>query len=250
MTADYDDLSDFVHEAPKLKKTRRRFRLVEIVTVLGIIGVTIALLLPAVRTAWPAALRMQCTSNLKNIALALHSYESTYKVLPPVHTVDADGRPLHSWRTLILPFMEQQKLYESIDLSKPWNYLRNAEAYKTRISTFRCPAADCPANLTTYLAVVTPNGRFRSNKPRQLSEITDDHRETLMVIEASSTNAVHWMAPVDADENLVMAIDPSTKLDHPGGTNATYVDGNVRFPKSSTPMAERRALISIAGKDK
>ena len=45
-----------------------------------------------------------CVNNLKQIALALHNYEEVYKVLPPAYTVDAQGRPLHSWRTLILPY--------------------------------------------------------------------------------------------------------------------------------------------------
>jgi prepilin-type processing-associated H-X9-DG protein len=250
MTANSDDMSDFVNELPKPKKARRRFRFIELLAVLCIIGLLVALLLPAVRTARPAALRAQCVNNLKQIALALRNYESAYKALPPAYTVDSDGKRLHSWRTLILPYLDRQRLYESIDLSKPWNDPANAAALKTGISEFRCPGADCPANGTTYMAIVAPNGCFRPNKPRQLSEITDDHGETLMVIEVGSEHAVHWMAPIDADETLVMASGPSTKRNHAGGTNAAFVDCSVRFLQSGTPAAERRALISIAGNDK
>jgi prepilin-type processing-associated H-X9-DG protein len=100
------------------------------------------------------------------------------------------------------------------------------------------------------MAVVAPNGCFRTDKPRQLSEIADDHGENLMVIEAGSNHAIHWMAPIDADEALVMALGPSTKLNHAGTTNAAFVDGSVRFLKSGTPAVERRALISITGNDK
>jgi prepilin-type processing-associated H-X9-DG protein len=250
MTANSDDMSDFVNEIPKQKKARRKFRFIELLAVLSIIGILVALLLPAVRTGRTAALRAQCTNNLKQIALALRNYESAYKALPPAYSVDSEGKPLHSWRTLILPYLERQRLYESIDLSKPWNDPANAAALKTGISEYRCPAADCPANRTTYMAIVAPNGCFRPNKPRQLSEITDDHGETLMVIEVGSEHAVHWMAPTDADETLVMASGPSTKRNHAGGTNAAFVDGSVRFLQSAMPAAERRALISIAGNDK
>ena len=250
MTANADDMSDFVNELPKPKKARRRFRFIELLAVLCIIGLLVALLLPAARTARPAALRAQCVNNLKQIALALRNYESAYKALPPAYTVDSEGKRLHSWRTLILPYLDRQRLYESIDLSKPWNDPANAAALKTGISEFRCPGADCPANGTTYMAIVAPNGCFRPNKPRQLSEITDDHGETLMVIEVGSAHAVHWMAPIDADETLVMASGPSTKRNHAGGTNAAFVDGSVRFLQSGTPAAERRALISITGNDK
>ena len=87
-----------------------RFTLVGFLGVLGIIALVIALLLPLARNgAGPAARRAQCTNNLKQIALALHNYEQAYKALPPAYTVDAEGRPLHSWRTLILPYLEEER---------------------------------------------------------------------------------------------------------------------------------------------
>ena len=217
--------------------------------VLGIIAILIALLLPAVRTARPAARRAQCVNNLKQIMLALHSYEQMHKALPPAYTVDANGRPLHSWRTLILPYLEQERLYQTIDLSKPWNDPANAKALDTDLPVFRCPESDGPRNTTTYLAIAGPNGGLLPKEPRRLAEITDAHSSTMMVIEAGEENAVPWMAPVDADETLVMNLGPTTKLHHVGGMNAAFVDGSVRFLKASTPARVRRALMSISGND-
>ena len=156
---------------------------------------------------------------------------------------------MHSWRTLILPYLEQEPLYQTIDLSKPWNDPANAKALETALPVFRCPEAVGPQNTTTYLAIVAPNGCLIPKEPRRLAEITDAHESTLMVIEAGEENAVPWMAPVDADESLVMSLGPTTKLHHAGGMNACFVDGSVRFLKANTPAKVRRALMSISGND-
>jgi prepilin-type processing-associated H-X9-DG protein len=192
---------------------------------------------------------MQCASNLKQIALALCNYEQAHKALPPAYTVDAKGRPLHSWRTLILPYLEQEPLYQTIDLSKPWNDPVNAKALKTFLPVFRCPEAIGPLSTTTYLAIATPHGCLLPKESRRLAQITDAHESTLMVIEAGEEDAVPWMAPVDADESLVMSLGPTTKLHHTGGTNVCFVDGGVTFLKANTPAMVRRALMSISGND-
>ena len=249
MSANFDNDLEF-NSAIKKPTPRRRFRLVQFLVVLGIIAVLIALLLPAVRSSGPAAYRAQCTNNLKQIMLALYNYEQVYKFLPPAHTVDANGRPLHSWRTLILPYLEQEALYQTIDLSKPWNDPANAKALATDLPVFHCPVPGGPPNKTTYLAIAGPNGGLLPKEPRRLAEITDAHGSTMLVIEAGEENAVPWMAPVDADETLVMNLGPTTKLHHAGGTNAAFVDGSVRFLKANTPAKVRRALLSISGNEK
>ncbi len=248
MSANFENDPEF-NDAVKKPTPRRRSRLVEIVVAVGIILFLIALLLPAVRTARPAAMRAQCTNNLKQIALALHNYEQAHKAFPPAYTVDANGRPLHSWRTLILPYLEQTALYRTIDLSKPWNDPVNAKALGTEVSVFHCPAERTRWNTTTYLAIVAPNSFFMPRECRRLEEITDGTGSTLMVIEAGEENSVPWMAPVDAREEHVMILGPRTKLHHAGGTNACFVDGSVRFLKASTPLYVRRALLSISGND-
>ena len=243
---------EFQEVIPK-KSSNAGCGLVQVLCTLGIIVVVIALLLPAYRSAKLAARRAWCTNNLKQIVLALHNYEEMYEVLPPAHTVDAQGRPLHSWRTLILPYLEQEALYRTIDLSKPWNDPANAKALETEVSVFRCPEAVAeavgPKNTTTYLAVVGPGACFLPKEPRRLADITDGTSNTLAVIEAGEANAVPWMMPVDADEAVVLSTGPKTKLHHAGGTNAGFVDGSVRFLKTSIPANVRRALVSISGND-
>ena len=236
-------------ESPARKPSKLGSRLVELLVVIGIIGVLVALLLPATRSAREPARRSQCSNNLKQIALALQNYESEYGALPPAYTVDADGNPLHSWRTLILPYLEQQSLYETIDLTKPWDDPANQQAYETEIFTYQCPSVDCPPNHTTYLAVVAPSGCFRPTDPRTLAEITDDPTLTLMVVETDAEHDVHWMSPSDANEQWILNLGTVEELPHPGGIQAACVGGNVLFLSSTLEAATLRALISIDGDD-
>ena len=250
MSAHLDDLSGFVREPAKPKQTSRRaFTLVELLVVIGIIAILFALFLPFTRSGGSASRRAQCGNNLKQIGLGLINYESAYNAFPPAYTVDASGRPLHSWRTLILPFMEQSPLYQAIDLSKPWDDPVNATAHATVINTYCCPSQISPTGTTPYLAVVAPGSCFLPTQSRRLTEITDDRGATLMVIEAASDQAVHWMAPLDADEALVTGFGPGSKLNHAGGVNAAFANGSTRFLHAKTPAAQRRAMISIAGHD-
>jgi hypothetical protein len=126
-----------------------RIYLVRAFAVICIVVVLIGLLLPATRSARPAAYRMQCSNNLKQIALALRNYESTYHSFPPAATFDSAGNPLHSWRTLILPYLEHSSLYDSIDLSKPWDAPANAKAYVTDIPVYHCPSLGDSSKITS-----------------------------------------------------------------------------------------------------
>jgi type II secretory pathway pseudopilin PulG len=217
----------------------------KVLTVVAILVVLIALLLPNVRVAREAARRSQCSNNLKQIGIALHNYTDTFGALPPAYTVDADGNRLHSWRTLILPYLEQQTLYDSIDLSKPWDDPANAQAAKTRVNAYQCPSAPHSQELTTYLAVVTPESCL-GPEPRKLADITDG--DTLMVVEVHSKQAVPWMAPRDADEQLAFAAGQKLQP-HPAGAQGACVNGSVRFLPRDMSSAQRRALVSIAGDD-
>jgi prepilin-type N-terminal cleavage/methylation domain-containing protein len=232
------------------QKKAAGFTLVELLVVIGIIGVLLALLLPAVRTARTPARRNQCMNQLKQTGFALQHYAEVHRALPPAHTTDPDGNSLHSWRTLILPFIEEQQLYDSIDLAKSWDDPVNSNAMKAEMFVYQCPSATIEGNLTTYLAVVTPNSCFRATEPRSLSEISDDPSETLLAIDAHATHSVAWMSPVDADEEIVMGKakgKPSSH--HPNGMLGLFVDSSVQLLSDNIPADKRRELISIADKD-
>lgn len=219
----------------------------------ALVGAAVAIalfgfLLPAVSAAREAARRSQCVCNLKQIMLALVNYADSEGALPPAYTVDANGRRLHSWRTLILPYLEQRSLYESIDLSKPWDDPANAKAFATPVLVYSCPSTTHPpTNATVYRASVGPHAYLLPTEPRPISTITDGTASTLAIVEVALDAAVPWMSPEDADEAMILRPGPGSPLQHEGGLNAGLADGSIRFLKATTSPEVRRALISVDG---
>ena len=120
------------------------FTLVELLVVIAIIGILIALLLPAVQAAREAARRSQCVNNLKQIGLAYHLYENTNKALPPGYL--SNPATAVGWGIFILPFLEQNPLYNQYNFSAPFYYsnlaygINNQAVANTQLTVFQCPS--------------------------------------------------------------------------------------------------------------
>ncbi len=223
--------------------------LVEALIIIMILAVLIALLLPGTRGSRPAARRMACMNNLKIIAVAIHSYSDTYQSLPPAYTVDENGRRLHSWRTLILPFLDEVSLYETIDLSKPWDDPVNATAFKKRPLVYHCPSQDLPGGYTTYLGLVGEENFFHPNRPRQFAEITDSTSNTAMIFEVAAEDATHWMSPHDISGEYLLHLKEKKSQPHNNGGHIAFADETLRFISYKTSAEIFRALSTIAGDD-
>ncbi|MHB8865299.1 MAG: DUF1559 family PulG-like putative transporter [Pirellulaceae bacterium] len=136
-----------------MRLRRLAFTLVELLVVIAIIGVLVALLLPAVQAAREAARRMQCSNNLKQIGLALHNYHDTFKTFPDTYCGVPDawnaawaaGTYRGSVKVRLLPFIEQQPIYDAINFATDtdWQVLPTNNQYINRqsIPGFRCPSS-------------------------------------------------------------------------------------------------------------
>ena len=241
--------------APPAKKSNSGLMIVLIVVACAmapcILGILVALLLPAIQAAREAARRSQCSNNLKQIALAMHNYHDTYKTFPPAYIPDKDGKPMHSWRVLILPFLEQKALYDQYNFNEPWDSPANQLVNNTMIPVFRCPSSTAGPIETNYMVVTGPGTVFDGAKATTMSEITDGTSNTIMVVEVEGSG-VNWAQPVDVDASRVSPPwtppgpgKPGSR--HPGGIQAALCDGSVRFLSNNTSPATVQALTTKAG---
>lgn len=211
-------------------------------------GILVGLLLPAVHAARESARRMSCSNNLKEIALALHNYESDYKMFPPAYTVDANGRPLHSWRTLILPYLGESNLYNSIDLTKPWDDPINQRANDVVIRAYSCPSTrGANRTLTCYQTISDPASVFPGSTQTRIGGITDGTSNTLMVVESAEVDAVPWMKPQDLP--FANFLNPTSVTHHTGGANVALCDGSIQFISKTINPANLRSMMTRAGGD-
>jgi prepilin-type processing-associated H-X9-DG protein len=216
---------------------------------LVMVAVLAALLLPAVQAAREAARRMQCVNNLKQIGLAVHNYHSAFDRLPPQCSRDAEGRPLLSWRVHLLPFVEEQNLYNQFHLDEPWDSPHNKALVAQIPRVYLCPTEPTTPGqgTTTYQVVAGPKTlfpdpeHFPSRDGVRFADVTDGTSNTLLV--AESKEPVPWTAPEDM--SAAGGIHPGSH--HPNGFNALFADGSVRFIKYVVSPAVIDALLTRAG---
>lgn len=152
----------------------------------------------------------QGRNNLKQLTLALANYEDKYGSFPPVFVPDADGRPMHSWRVLLLPFLGDSRtdeLYKRYRFDEPWDGPNNSLLHGELIEAYSCPSDNgtYQARWTSYLAVSGPGTMWRHDEAVTHRDITDRADETLVVVEVANSG-IHWLEPRDI---------PLSSLDEP-----------------------------------
>ena len=218
-----------------------------------VVPILIALLLPAVQAAREAARRNVCNNNLKQIGLALQNYADINNALPPAYVADENGRPMHSWRVLILPYMEQKALYDRYNFDEPWDGPNNSQLADLMPSTYRCPSdsgASPPSTLTSYAAITGQGTLFDGDTPSSFAMIQDGTSNTIAVAEASQAG-IHWMEPRDLDiAQMTFQINGSPTdihSEHPGVAMAVFADGHTTTLSTSVSAEMLRAFFSKNG---
>jgi prepilin-type N-terminal cleavage/methylation domain-containing protein/prepilin-type processing-associated H-X9-DG protein len=143
--------------APAVWRSARGFSLVELLIVIAIVGILVALLLPAVQSTREAARRSQCLSNLRQLGLGLQAYYDAALVFPPSYVGNpnqtgsafgvsypdgnGNGPSGFAWGALLLPYLEERSLYDRFDFKQPCWAPDNAVAAQVKVSLFLCPSA-------------------------------------------------------------------------------------------------------------
>lgn len=231
----------------------RRFRPFFVVAGLAsfiVMGIVAIGMMPTIIMARESSQRSVCSSHLEQISAALSQYHDKNGKLPPAYTVDDQGRRLHSWRTLILPQLGEHHLYAQIDLTKPWDDPVNQAAAESVVEVYSCPSNDIPETYTTYMAVVDPRAVMTGSTPSRFREVLDGRANTILLAEADSGSAVHWMSPQDID--IETLLDKGLRRDsggHQGGSHELMCDGTVIFITDSIDRQLHEGLLTRAGKE-
>ena len=224
----------------------------------------------AIDSARLSAAKVKSSNNMKMILLALLNYEAANGCLPPAVVHGPDGRPWHSWRVLILPFLEGgAEVYQAYDFSQPWNSEANLAVARRRIAAYRNPfEEDADSGAAGYAVLVSEDGVFppegatmktatdRSFRVggTRLREIRDGTSSTACLVPIDAVAGISWTEPKDmAGEAVTRAADggiqivPAAGPDEAGSFSLGLCDGSIRVLPATAAGNVVRALTSRAG---
>jgi hypothetical protein len=206
-------------------------------------------LIEAVQKMRGAAARAQGQNNLKQLALAMVNYANTMRGRLPAHAIySKDGKPLLSWRVLILPYIEQQQLYQQFHLNEPWDSEHNKKLLAKMPKVYASPEDEktIQEHVTHYQAFIGKGAFFEGKQGLRFpAEFVDGTSNTIMFVEASK--AVPWTKPED------IPFDPEKPLPELGLPGASYFlaamcDGSVRtISHNIRPQTLRSAITRNGG---
>jgi hypothetical protein len=195
-----------------------------------------------------AAGRTWYGDHLHEIALAMHNFHGRYQTFPAIGSFDKNGRPLLSWRVLILPWLNQEELFKKFHLDEPWDSEHNKALLPLIPEVYRpFRLTDKPLGFTTILGPVGKNLFFTGDqKKHSIADITDGTSNSIMLVQTDSRHAVPWTKPEDLS---VDKHNPTRGLaDHPPGVMALgFADGSVHFVSHTSDKETLYHLFTING---
>jgi hypothetical protein len=191
------------------------------------------------------AIRKQSINHLKQLGLAMHNYHAWHNRFPASGVFDKDGKPLLSWRVLLLPYLEEKKLYDEFHLDEPWDSVHNKKLLERMPAVYRVDRQSLKPTETPYVVFTGKGTVFEGAQGISVVDISDGTSNTLMVVE--SAQPVPWTKP----EDLVYDADkPLPKLGLLStGFNGALCDGSVRWFHAPVPEKTLRALITRNGNE-
>jgi hypothetical protein len=210
-------------------------------------GVLVALLLPAVQASREAARRSQSMNNVKQILLAMLNHHDARKSFPAHANYSADGKPLLSWRVHILPYLEQQALYNQFHLDEPWDSEHNKQLIAQMPLVYLDPSSGLSSGegRTHYLGVKGPGMVFNGTKDGvSLREIKDGTSNTIAVLQVNNARAATWTKPDDweLDEK-----NPMVGLSNSVHFVAGFCDGHILMLSESIDLPMFKGMLTIGG---
>ena len=241
---------------PSSASQRRTVVLMVVASIAAAIAVFSALLwlvFPALRGVTASVQKMSCRGNLERIAAALKQYEIEHGTLPPAFIADATGKPMHSWRVLILPQLGERGLHDRYNFNEPWDGPNNIQLVGLMPDVFACPS-DPDARLkgeSSYMVTVGPATLFPGKTAMSTRLARDDPALTIMVAECPVSGNI-WTQPKDLDATRMKfgingALTGEIGSLHPEGANIVTLDGKARFISDLFPDEYLQAMSTANG---
>jgi prepilin-type N-terminal cleavage/methylation domain-containing protein/prepilin-type processing-associated H-X9-DG protein len=248
----------------------RGFTLVELLVVIAIIGVLVSLLLPAVQASRESARRTGCLNNLRQMGIGLQSYRTRFGCFPPG---GVEPRPLWhggrqlAWSVFLLPYVEQEPLYDQLDTDKPFDAPENADAAARVLPIYVCPSVPDGDQLKSgrgpsqYGGIFgeritgpndPPKGVMLYDRSITVAEIRDGTSQTLVISEDSNFKDGQWINARNVFDqafaiNQAPAFENDIRSRHPGGANGLFCDGSTRFLVETLDLSTLAAICTRAG---
>lgn len=257
----------------RTSRHRYGFTLVELLVVIAIIAILVALLLPAVNAAREAARRTACFNNLRQIGIGLNAYHAAKQSFPPGGIEwrprgDTEKRQL-AWSAFLLPYLEEQSLYDQLDLSTPFDSDENATAAAEIVPVYICPTNPRGVNLVEGRGpsdyggiygerIASPNsppkGTMLYDRSIGIHQIADGTSKTLIVAEDSTFGDAQWINGRNVFDqafavNAAPDFENDIRSEHVGGANGVYADGSVHFLSNQTELLVLAAMCTRAGSE-
>ena len=196
---------------------------------------------------------INCMSNLQRIALALNAYANDHGTYPTPTVMDAAGKPLYSWRVLLLPYLDEASLYSRFKLDEPWNSAHNAQLVPMCPALYISPASSGNVSQANYVLITGPGTIFPSTGPLKPTQISDGLSQTLLVVETN--NMINeWSKPFDIDIaklNLSIGASGTHKIGgtHSEGATAAFADGQPAWLSVDLPSTIVDSAITPKGNE-
>ncbi|MEM9659443.1 MAG: DUF1559 domain-containing protein [Planctomycetota bacterium] len=186
---------------------------------------------------------------MKQLGLAVANYHAANGHYPTAFVADENGVPIHSWRVVLLPYLEIQDLYDRYDFTQPWNSEANLKLEREMPSVYAFHGDYQPGTVTTnYLAIVGEETAWPGASPRKTEEVTDHNSATIMLVENAGED-VHWMEPRDLQADAMSLV-----VNDPKGVSSKYLapavvmlDGSLRRLEDDLPANVLRAMLTVNG---
>ena len=224
----------------------------------GVIApVAVGMLLPAVQSVRGDARRIVSQNNLRQLTLAAHNFESAYQYFPAGFSINKDDEKLLSWRVYLLPFLEQNDLFEKFKLDEPWDSPNNKPLAAEMPEFFRSPDSKAKPGMTVYRGIGGKQGILgpprnykkralnKSNVGRTFGNISDGTSNTIFAMEVSDELAVPWTKPdegIDPED-----FDPKKLFGaRSQGMTVSLADGSAHLLSDSIDATALKYLMQMA----